>query len=58
MDEFVRSFLTATRDPRKVTKDVHALYFGTELNDQSLTPGNKPRLGPTHFADWLSRSAS
>src|SRR5439155_16546973 len=38
MDEFARRFLSATRDPRKVTADVHALYFGTELNDQSLTP--------------------
>src|SRR2546429_1417914 len=51
MDEFVRQFLSATGDPRKVTTDVHALYFGTELNDQSLTPGGNARLGPTHFAD-------
>jgi uncharacterized protein YbjT (DUF2867 family) len=60
MDEFVRRFLNATRDPRKVTTDVHARYFGAELNDQSLVPapGDKPRLGPTRFDDWLSRSAS
>ena len=56
MDELARRFLSATRDPRKVTADVHTQYFGTELNDQSLTPGDKARLGPTHFADWLSRS--
>jgi uncharacterized protein YbjT (DUF2867 family) len=58
MDEFARRFLSATRDPRKVTTDVHALYYGTELNDQSLTPGDKARLGPTRFADWLSRSTA
>jgi uncharacterized protein YbjT (DUF2867 family) len=58
MDEFVRHFLSTTRNPRKVTTDVHARYFGTELNDQSLTPGDNPRLGPTHFAEWLSRSTS
>lgn len=58
MDEFARRFLSATRDPRKVTTDVHALYYGTELNDQSLTPGDNARLGPTRFADWLSRSTS
>ncbi len=40
MDEFARRFLRATRDPRKVTADVHACYFGTELNDQSLIPGD------------------
>src|SRR5256886_16222148 len=60
MDEFARRFLSATRDPRKVTADVHALYFGTELNDQSLVPGpgDKPRLGPTRFEEWFSRSTS
>src|SRR5215813_2158351 len=39
MDEFARRFLSAMHDPRKVTTDANALYFGTELNDQSLTPG-------------------
>jgi uncharacterized protein YbjT (DUF2867 family) len=57
LDELVRRFLSANRDPRQVVADVHARYFGTELNDQSLTPGDKPRLGSTRFDDWLSRSA-
>jgi len=56
MDELARRFLGATRDPRKVIMDPRALYFGTELNDESLVPAGKARLGPTHFADWLSRS--
>jgi uncharacterized protein YbjT (DUF2867 family) len=56
LDELVRRFLGANRDARKVTTDVHALYFGTVVNDQSLTPGDNPRIGPTHFEDWLSRS--
>src|SRR5207247_1917875 len=56
LDELVRRFLSARRDARTVTTDVHALYFGLELNDQSLTPGDNPRIGPTRFADWLSRS--
>jgi PAS domain S-box-containing protein len=38
--------------------DIHALYFGTELNDQSLTPGANPRIGRTRFGDWPNRSAS
>ena len=58
MDELARRFLSATRDPRKVTTDVHALYFGTELNDQSLTPGKNARLAPTRFEEWLSRSTA
>jgi hypothetical protein len=55
---FAQRYLSATRDPRKVTADVHAQYFGTELNDRSLVPRDKARLGPTHFADWLSRSTA
>jgi uncharacterized protein YbjT (DUF2867 family) len=56
MDEFVRRFLAAKRDPRTVTADAHARYFGTEVNDQSLTPGPNPRIGPTRFGDWLAHS--
>ena len=56
MDELVRRFLSANRDARKVTTDARAGYFGTAVNDQSLTPGDHPRLGPTRFDDWLSRS--
>jgi uncharacterized protein YbjT (DUF2867 family) len=60
MDEFVRRYLSATQDPRKVTTDVHARYFGAELTDQSLVPapGDNSRLGPTRFDEWLSRSKS
>jgi uncharacterized protein YbjT (DUF2867 family) len=55
LDELVRQFFRATGDARKVITDVHALYFGIELNDRSLTPGDNPRIGPTRFEDWLSR---
>ena len=58
MDEFARRFLSATRDPREVTADAHAQYFGTELNDQSLSPGKNARLAPTRFEEWLSRSTA
>ena len=55
-DDFVRQFLTATGDARTVITDPKALYSGTEVNDQSLTPGDNPRIGPTRFEDWLGRS--
>jgi uncharacterized protein YbjT (DUF2867 family) len=54
MDELVRRFFHASLDSRHVTTDVNAIYFGTKVNDQSLTPGNQPRIGPTRFDDWLS----
>jgi uncharacterized protein YbjT (DUF2867 family) len=56
-DDLVRQFLNATGDPRTVITDPKALYFGIAVNDQSLTPGDNPRLGPTRFTDWLSRNA-
>jgi len=56
LDKLVGRFLSATQDPREVVTDVHARYYGIELNDQSLTPGDNPRIGPTRFEDWLSRS--
>jgi uncharacterized protein YbjT (DUF2867 family) len=52
-DEFVRQFLSATGDTRKVITDDRSLYFGIAVNDQSLVPGKNPRLGSTHFRDWL-----
>jgi len=55
-DDLVRQFLTATGDARTVITDPKALYYGITVNDQSLTPGDNPRIGPTHFADWLRRS--
>lgn len=55
--EIVQIFLTAHQDPRKVVADEAAGYFGTPVNDQSLTPGENPHLGATSFADWLSRTA-
>jgi uncharacterized protein YbjT (DUF2867 family) len=57
-DELVRQFLSATGDPRKVITDERSLYFGIAVNDQSLVPGNTPRLGATHFSGWLHRTAS
>jgi uncharacterized protein YbjT (DUF2867 family) len=56
-DDLVRQFLNATGDARRVITDPKALYYGIAVNDQSLTPGDNPRLGLTRFADWLNRNA-
>src|SRR5881392_592862 len=57
-DELVRQFLSATGDARKVVTDPNAGYYGIEVNDQSLVPGATPRLGSTHFAEWLNKTTS
>jgi uncharacterized protein YbjT (DUF2867 family) len=56
-DDLVRQYLRATGDPRKVVTDNKPLYYGIEVNDQSLVPGPNPRLGNVHFQDWLTHSA-
>jgi uncharacterized protein YbjT (DUF2867 family) len=58
MDELVRRFLAASGDSRQVITDAQARYYGVEVNDQSLTPGPSPRLGPTRFEDWLSTAGA
>jgi uncharacterized protein YbjT (DUF2867 family) len=57
LDELARRLLTAKADPRQVTPDVHARYFGAELDDGSLTPGDDARVAPTRFEDWLGQAA-
>jgi uncharacterized protein YbjT (DUF2867 family) len=58
IDELVRRFLRATQDNRKVVADVNARYFGSVLDDQSLTAGNNARLGAIRFEDWLAQSST
>jgi uncharacterized protein YbjT (DUF2867 family) len=55
-DDLVRQFLNATGDARVVIADPKALYYGIEVDDQSLTPGDNPRLGTIRFEDWLRQS--
>ena len=58
-DELIRRVLANSPEARKVTADVHARYFGTELNDQSLVPASAaPLFGTTRFESWLMRSTS
>ncbi len=57
LDKFVQRFLSAKDDPRQVVTDVHAPYYGIEVGERALIPGDNARIGTTRFADWLSRSA-
>ena len=54
-DDLVRQFLKATGDARTVITDPKALYYGITVNDQSLTPGDNPRLGTIRFESWLKQ---
>ncbi len=58
LDKLAGEVLATKEDNRRVIADVHARYFGIVLNDRSLTPGDNPRIGPTRFEDWHSRSSA
>src|ERR1043166_2549007 len=55
-DELVRRFLKATGDARTVISDPKALYYCVAVDDRSLMPGERPRLGSTRFEEWLKRN--
>ena len=55
-DELTRRVLGANGDPRVVTAEGRARYFGAELDDGSLVPGDDARIAPTRFEDWLSQT--
>lgn len=56
LSELVGRYLKAMNDPRTIEADVHARYFGAELNDQSLVPLGEARLGKIGFEDWFRQS--
>jgi len=56
LDDLARRVLEANADPRPVIADPGARYFGAELHETSLIPGDNSRIGPTRFEDWLGRA--
>ncbi|HET9178595.1 MAG TPA: SDR family oxidoreductase [Terriglobia bacterium] len=58
LDELVRRALAAWNDPREVVTDPHAHYYGIEVEERTLIPGDDARLGETRFETWLSQSAA
>jgi uncharacterized protein YbjT (DUF2867 family) len=56
LHELIRRVLSERGDPREVITDRHARYFGAELGERTLVPGDDARLAETRFDDWLSQS--
>jgi uncharacterized protein YbjT (DUF2867 family) len=55
LDELVRQGLAARNDPREVVADPHTRYYGVELSETTLLPGDDAQLGKTRFETWLSQ---
>jgi len=57
-DEFIARALRVSHDKRQVVADPHGRYFGTELAEGSLIPGDEARIGQTRFDAWASHSGA
>ena len=53
INRFAEEYLSAKGDPRPVVVDPKAPYFGAVLDERSLVPLGKARLGAISLADWL-----
>lgn len=53
MYELVRYYLNETEDSHRLVEDKHALYFGAELNDESLVPAQEFRMGTIKYEEWF-----
>lgn len=56
MDELVRRWFAARGEKHEVLTDDTAGYFGTPVDDRSLTPDDDPLIGSKTFNQWLSES--
>src|ERR1700751_2400207 len=54
LDGLVRKGLAAWKARREVVADPPARYYGIELSEKTLVPGDGARLGQTRFETWLS----
>jgi uncharacterized protein YbjT (DUF2867 family) len=56
MDDFIRSALAASNDPRQVVGDPEARYFGTKLDDHTIVPTDDEdaTIYPTRYGDWMA----
>ncbi|HEX6390987.1 MAG TPA: hypothetical protein VFZ89_16120, partial [Solirubrobacteraceae bacterium] len=58
LDELIHRVLRAHDDPREVTTDPDARYFGAKLSERTLVTGAGAHLGETRFEDWLRQLAT
>ncbi|MCS3798451.1 SDR family oxidoreductase [Niastella sp. OAS944] len=52
MDEWIRYYLNITEDYHQLVTDAHGRYFGVELQEETLLPGEYARLGKLTYENW------
>jgi uncharacterized protein YbjT (DUF2867 family) len=55
LSELVKKYIGLKKANLEVVADIHALYFGIELNDRSLIPEENSHLGTIRYDEWISQ---
>ncbi|MGE2837082.1 SDR family oxidoreductase [Mycobacterium sp. SMC-4] len=58
LPDIIRTALTAHGDTRDVITDPHAGYWGVDIDEDTLVPGNGATLFDTRFSDWVLETAA
>ena len=58
LPDLIRTALTARGDTREVVADPAARYWGIELEERTLVPGDSATLFETRFEDWILEAAA
>jgi uncharacterized protein YbjT (DUF2867 family) len=56
LDELIRAHLRAHNDTRRVRAEPQARFFGAQLDEYVLLPGDDAAIYSTKFTDWLAHS--
>jgi len=58
LPDLIRTALVAHGDTREVIADPESLYWGIELGERTLCPGEGATLFDTRFEDWILEAAA
>jgi uncharacterized protein YbjT (DUF2867 family) len=58
LPDLIRTALTARGDARQVVADPAALYWGIDIEDRTLVPGDGAALFDIRFEDWILETAA
>jgi hypothetical protein len=58
LPDLIRTALTARGDGREVVADPAARYWGVEIEERTLVPGDGATLLDIRFEDWILETAA
>jgi uncharacterized protein YbjT (DUF2867 family) len=58
LPDLIRTALTARGDSREVVADPKAQYWGIDIDERTLCPGDGATLFDTRFEDWILEAAA